>query len=375
MVFKRIKENLANVFGWNTNMKLIIFESDDWGGIRMPSKEVFNSLTIKGIKVDDDDHWSLDCLESGDDLQNLFSILEKYQDQTNNHPRFTSNMVMGNPDFEEIKNSNFNLFFHEHFFDSYKKYHGSDLTQIWKRGIEGGLVHPQFHAKEHVNISLWLKDLREDIKETRIAFDHGFFGLVTRTSSPNQKHYLAAYRAESQAELLYINNAALTGLDMFEKTFGFKSESFISCNYVWPQELEPNLKMGGIQFLQAQRGQVQPDPFNKGKIKIRRHYMGEKNSLGQIYTIRNVKFEPFENPNSDWVDTSLEQIRSAFFWNKPAIISTHRINYVGGIDIKHRDRNLKALDNLMKKILKKWPDVIFLSSDQLGRLINLNINS
>ena len=87
--------------------------------------------------------------------------------------------------------------------------------------------------------------------------------------------------------------------------------------------------------------------------------------LGQTYTIRNVKFEPFEDPDKDWVNQSLKEIQTAFFWHKPAIISTHRINYVGGIDIKHRDRNLKALDRLLKNILKKWPDVEFLSSDQL----------
>ena len=64
-------------------------------------------------------------------------------------------------------------------------------------------------------------------------------------------------------------------------------------------------------------------------------------------------------------DQSLKEIQTAFFWQKPAIISTHRINYVGGIDLAHRDRNLKALDLLLKNILKKWPEVEFLSSDQL----------
>ena len=29
--------------------------------------------------------------------------------------------------------------------------------------------------------------------------------------------------------------------------------------------------------------------------------MGQKNNLGQTYTIRNVKFEPFEDPDNDWV--------------------------------------------------------------------------
>ncbi len=68
---------------------------------------------------------------------------------------------MGNPDFEKIKESGFETFFHEHFFDSYKRYHNQDLQSTWEEGIKAGLIQPQFHAREHLNVSLWLKDLRE----------------------------------------------------------------------------------------------------------------------------------------------------------------------------------------------------------------------
>ena len=62
-----------------------------------------------------------------------------------------------------------------------------------------------------------------------------FLDLVTNTSSVDQKHYLAAYRAESPDELNYIKTAIKEGLDMFEETFGFRSKTFIACNYIWPE--------------------------------------------------------------------------------------------------------------------------------------------
>ena len=340
----------------------------------MPSKKVCHTLIHKGLKTDNGDYWNLDCLESRDDLDKLFSIISNYKDKKGSFPIFTFNTVMGNPDFEKIKDSGFKFFFHEHFFDSYKRYHKQDLLPKWEEGIKDGLIQPQFHAREHLNVSLWLKDLQKGLKETRVAFDHGFFGLLTNTSSIHQKHYLAAYRAESLEELNYIKTAAIEGLAMFEETFGFRSNTFIACNYLWPKALETVLKQNGISILQGQRGRFQPDPFKKGQGKIIRNYMGQKNSIGQTYTIRNVKFEPYEDPDKDSVNECLNEIRTAFFWHKPAVISTHRINYAGGIDIKHRDRNLKALDLLLKGILKQWPDVIFLSSDQLGLLINDNNN-
>lgn len=365
----RFKQNLINMPGWRTTRKIIVFESDDWGSMRMPNIKALEDLTIKGIRVDNKDHWRLDCLENKTDLENLFSIISGFKDKHNKHPIFTFNTVMGNPDFYKIRISDYNQFFNEHFFDSYKKYHNQNLKDLWLDAIRTGLIMPQFHAREHVNVPLWMHDLKTGLQETRMAFDHNFFGLVTRTSSANQKHYLAAYRAESEDQLQSIKNSLCEGLDMFEKTFGFKSKSFIACNYIWPMELESVLKEKKVSFIQGQRGRFRPNPFNHGKGKIVRNYIGEKTILGLTHTIRNVKFEPFESPVEDSVGKTIKEIQNAFFWKKPAIISTHRINYVGGIDVSHRDRNLKSLELLLQSILNRWPEVEFLSSDQLGDLI------
>ena len=43
-----IKSTLSNTFlnlpGWHTRRKLVVIESDDWGSIRMPSREVKQKL-------------------------------------------------------------------------------------------------------------------------------------------------------------------------------------------------------------------------------------------------------------------------------------------------------------------------------------------
>ena len=42
---------------------------------------------------------------------------------------------------------------------------------------------------------------------------------------------------------------------------------------------------------------------------------------------------------------------------------------MGDLDPTNRTKNLKLLDDLLKSITKRWPDVEFLTSDQLGDLI------
>ena len=91
--------------------------------------------------------------------------------------------------------------------------------------------------------------------------------------------------------------------------------------------------------------------------------------MKQVYTVRNVLFEPFENEKLDCVNKAMNGINNAFLWGKPAIVSSHRINYVSQMSIKHRDKNLKMLNQLMQQILKKWPEVEFMSSDELYKII------
>jgi len=88
--------------------------------------------------------------------------------------------------------------------------------------------------------------------------------------------------------------------------------------------------------------------------------------LGQVYSVRNVCFEPYEDVSRDWVGLALWEIHQAFLFRRPAVVTTHRINYVGGMDLEHRDRNLRLLDELLAHIRKTWPEVQFISSDELA---------
>jgi hypothetical protein len=71
---KSIINNFINVFGWKTKRKIVVIESDDWGSIHMPSKDVFNSLLKAGIRVDKNPYNRYDSLASENDLTNLFEI-------------------------------------------------------------------------------------------------------------------------------------------------------------------------------------------------------------------------------------------------------------------------------------------------------------
>ena len=360
--------NLVNIPGWRTDRKIVVFESDDWGSIRMPSKEVYKRLLENNIQVDHSMYDKYDILEQREDLEFLFEILSNFKDCKETHPIFTFNTVMGNPDFDRIEKGHFEKYYHEDFFKSYKVYYQDDLSFLWYNAIREKLIQPQFHAREHLNVSLWMDALQKNYGETRTAFNHRYFGLKTNTPSRIQKNYLAAYWAENEIDFKNKLDILKDGLEIFKQKFGFQSESFVACNFIYPKEMEQSLLEHGINYIQTQRGYLSPALF-KEKNKIKRRFIGQINSLAQFYLVRNCFFEPSLDPYNNSINSCLNEIEAAFRWKKPAIISSHRINYVGGLSKKNRDNNLDQLNKLLYQILKKWPDVEFKSSDNVGRLM------
>ena len=115
-----------------------------------------------------------------------------------------------------------------------------------------------------------------------------------------------------------------------------------------------------------------PVPGKKG-YKKRLRYTGQKEQGMKILT-RNAFFEPSFFPGKDFADEALNRIEKAFNSGKPAIVGSHRINYMGSLSEQNRMRNLDTLKRLLAEVIKKWPEVEFMSSNQLVNLINIGDN-
>ena len=84
--------------------------------------------------------------------------------------------------------------------------------------------------------------------------------------------------------------------------------------------------------------------------------------------VRNCLLEP-AGTGADWVGSCLRNMAWAFRFGKPAVIGSHRYNYIGSIDPANRDEGLRQLGTLLKEVVRRWPDVWFLSSPELGEMI------
>ncbi|MFN3952777.1 MAG: polysaccharide (de)acetylase [Thermaurantimonas sp.] len=364
-----LKTVANNLPGWHTHRKIIVIESDDWGSIRMPSREVYLKLLAKGYAVDACHYNRNDRLESNKDLELLFELLLHFKDHMGRHPVITANTIMCNPDFEKIRQSNFYQYYHETFSETLSKYPDSDkVLSYYLSGITSNIFYPQFHGREHVNIYTWLNALQKGDKIAREIFDYEMFTVHYLNNTSCRKEYLDSFGTHTSDQLVSIEDSVSEGLQTFKKNFGFESESFIATCYTWHPLIEKYLHEKGVTIIQSGRVQKAPKIGREGYKHIR-HYTGQRNQFHQIYTVRNVIFEPSENPDKDWVDAALKEIKLAFACKKPAVVSMHRVNFIGSIHADNRSKNLKLFQDLLKKILQLWPDVEFMNTAELGRMM------
>lgn len=349
--------------GYTTNRKIIVIESDDWGSIRMPSIDIFHKMAALNLDVVGHCYNENDSLATIDDLSLLFEILSCYKDSKGNSPKITANTCVANPDFEKIKASGFSSYFYEPFTTTLERYPDCSFDS-WKEGIAESVFVPQFHGREHLNVEKWMYELQKGNSELRAAFDLQTWGIRYNRL---QESVVQEFLVNSDKSVELQKESLKEGMKLFQEIFGYTSKSFIAPCYTWNPELNETLKRMGVDILQGSYFQYLS---KDGRIiDTLCHYMGQKNKLGQVHLVRNCLFEPTQDLRLN-KEYCLKGIEKAFKLKKPAIISAHRLNFIGAIHPRNRDDNLRQFSELLQTIVKCWPDVEFMSSDELGRLMN-----
>jgi len=362
---KKVFQNLINIPGWRTTRKIIVFESDDWGALRMPSKSVYNKLLTKGIAVEKSYYNQNDSLESNNDLDALFSVLKKFKDKNNNPAVFTALSIVANPDFDKIRSNDFTAYEFESVKETLKRYGTShnNVINLWHEGINEGVFYPEFHGREHLNVNRWMNILTDQESITRKCFDHNFYGI----GQEKGVNYLPAFDFDNEIELDDQKIILKEGISLFRQVFSYQPRFFIAPNFLLSTKLESFLKANGIDILSGAR--QQKEPLGNDQYKKNFRFTGKENKHGQLFVARNSLFEHGHNAYKFGWQQTLKDIETAFFWHKPAIISTHRVNYIGNINQENRRKGLEQLEELLKNIVKKWPNVEFMNTTQLAEVI------
>ena len=357
--------NLKNIPGPTVSKKIVVIECDDYGSIRMPSVDILHQLQAGGIPVDPSRYNLLDTLEDKDDLEQLFETLSSIKDHNGNAAVISPFVNVANPDFDKIKAAGYSQYFYEPFTTTLQKYNRhSDTMKVWKQGMEAGVFSPEFHGREHIAVQPWLQKLREGNQSLLKAFDYGF---VAVNNIYGLQQDLQEFRPEfyftTESQKFFLHQSIKEGVRLFERLFGYTPTSFTPSNGVFHPDFEKTVYEAGVPFLVV--GHKNPTPSIDGQLTFTNYTFRQKIKENQLnFYVRNCAFEPNDDSYTS-MEIILRQMAAAFRWKKPAIISTHRINYVGGMNKQNREKGLKELNRLLKMIVKRWPDVEFMSTSNM----------
>lgn len=334
----------------------------------MPSKQVHKDLKDMGFNLELCGYAKYDSLESVEDLQALESCLQEVLERSKKMPVITANSIMANPDFEAILESDYQSFKTHSLKESHQKYHG-DIGgyEYFQKLINKSFLLPQLHGYTHVNSNYWLQHLREDFPEVRAVFNSSVFGLSGHLFKHSRSSYFEALRATTEKDFQIQEKELRMAVEAFKVNFGMQSKTFIAPNYTWSsrhEEVLADLGVLGLQGAHAQRV-----PATDGTYRIERHNMGSSNQFGQRYLIRNSSFEPAIRKGEDWKKRIMKAAKIAFAIGAPLVISTHRVNFVGGMDKENRERNLELFKAILLSLLETYPKMEFISSADLIEII------
>lgn len=365
---RKLLVNLKNIPGWSTRRRIVVFSADDYGNVRIASKKARENLKAAGLNIDGNRFDQYDSLENKDDLSQLYDTLVSVKDKNGNNAIFTAFALSANIDFEAVRNSGYSQFYNELLPVTFSKLPGYEGTwNLWQEGIKKNLLFPQFHGREHLNQAFFNRLLSEKNEELIQCINNDSFGGFTYNPF-KQISYTGAFTFDKFEDVESHKRIIEDGLDSFERVFGFRAAHFTAPGAREHRSLEKTLFKGGIKYLDVNL--VENEHQGDGIFKKKYFHLGMENNYRQCYILRNCVFEPLLNKNRDEVDSCLSEIEIAFKWNKPANISTHRVNFSGHIDSGVRDFGLRELRRLIKAIVKRWPNVEFMTTNQLGDLIN-----
>jgi hypothetical protein len=366
-----IFQNLKNSIGWKTKRKIIVFSVDDYGNVRLNSKSARTNMNKAGMKVYSRFD-ALDTLETKQDLEQLYQVLDSVKDKNGRNAVFTPFALPCNINFEKVAANDFQKYEYELLPETYSKlakeqpeaYLGA--WEKWQEGIQKGFLKPQFHGREHLNLAIFHDKLKNKDQQLLTALQNKSYTSISDDKYPTMSSFAAfdfweVYENENLKPIL------IDGLTQFETVFGYKSNYFTPPVFSIHNSLFTTLKDNGIDYLDL--ALLRKEHQGENRFKKSFNYTGKSTKEKLTIMVRNVVFEPTEERGIDWVSFTMKQIETAFRWNKPAIISSHRVNFCGHIEESNREKGLKTLQELLDAIVKKWPDVEFMSADELATYI------
>lgn len=304
-------------------MRAVVLESDDWGLCAWaPDVQAWRALADQPVfRSPGGRRYAGSTLESAEDVRTMAALLSEFRGGDGFPPVLQANTVLAAPDFERIRPPAFDspeLPLHE-LPAAPSRWQRPRLWEEITIARMGGLWWPELHGLHHLPEAAWLAALRRGDPDARRAFEHQS-PICAAVDASGEYH--PAEPAAARSRRLEAAVAA------FRRLFGRAPFSFCPPDYRWDDRLERDAERLGLTTLQGKAEQL-GHPFPRVRRFLLRHRWPHLRGA-RFYMPPRIAFEPHGQPPASRVGvaSALRAARAAWARAQPAVISTHRVNYV-----------------------------------------------
>ena len=333
---------------------LLLFQSDDWGRVGIQDRSGWETLCASGIDLGSKPY-DFYSLETAGDLEALFAVLRKHRDAVGRSPSVVMNFITANVDFARSLEAR----------KIWLKPLSDGLPGTWERpglfdayrnGVQERLIFPAFHGLTHFCSQAVSREIAtggdraaaiETLWKVQTSYIHWRMPWIGYEYWDPEKSASERFLpAPEQKDA--IDRAA----GIFRTLFGGDPLSACAPGYRANDDTREAWRATGVRVVQCGPGkQIAPT--------LDEH--------GILATFRNIEMELATSPVD--LDTLLRQVETCFGRRVPAVVSVHSINFHSTLK-DFRSPTLRLLDDFLKSVRTRWPDVLFVNDADLWHLVN-----
>jgi hypothetical protein len=282
--------------------------------------------------------------------------LARYCDRDGRHPVMTLALVLAVPDGPSISRDSQ---YHRHLLDEplYEP-----VRQAIERGRVAGVFALQLHGLEHSWPAGLMTSTDPAVRAWLVA---GAPGMTEKLPSHLQSRWVDASMLPSRPlKQAAVAEAVSEEVQLFKSIFSESPRVVVPPTFVWTTDVEQAWAREGVEFVvtpglrSACRDVTGLPNCDTGPFR------NCERGTGVTYIVRNDYFEPERGHRAE---RGLEAMEHKWAQRRPCLFETHRSNFIG--DDESAARNLAEIDRLYTLVLDRYPDLRFVSTEELGRVL------
>lgn len=310
------------------------------------------------VVIIESDDWGPGPAEQYDRLVEICALLSRYHDRDRHPPVMTLGVVLGAPDAVAIQQGGFAHYQRVTLADHRYR----ELLAVLQDGVRQGVFALQLHGMEHLWPPAFMRRAQQGGEVCR-WLEQGDRAETETLPPAVQSRWIDGSTLPAQSlDVTTIEVAAREEATMFREIFGPSPTVAVPPTFIWNSAVERAWAAGGVRFVvtpgrryTGRNSQGQPDGVDRQIVN------GEIGDGGVVYLVRDIYFEPIRGHQAE---EALAEIQQRWWLGRPALLETHRSNFLG--EASAHQHSLQELARLLGSVLREWPQVRFMSTEELG---------